>query len=235
MLIKINKNYSIKIYFNQIHCCLLLNGRLLQSKSIKPTKFKMFINFLYCLSLSVNIINKGNKTRNNRKRKIISNKLLLKISNAIKRNIKDKYQIDSEIGDNKEKISKQQNINILNIFNSKKSVVLISIGFIIILIFFYDYKSIETKINQANYYEIKKIESDYKINKCAINGELPSLKQKCELMLSQIELLKNKKPSLLSVFFIWLLDLFNSYFTTFSLINCIITIIFIIIFYKLLR
>ena len=103
------------------------------------------------------------------------------------------------------------------------------------MIFFYDYKSIETKINQANYYEIKKIESDYKINKCAINGELPSLKQKCELMLSQIELLKNKKPSLLSVFFIWLLDLFNSYFTTFSLINCIITIIFIIIFYKLLR
>ena len=158
MLIKINKNYSIKLYFNQIHCCLLLNGRLLQSKSIKTTKFKMFINFLYCLSLSVNIINKGNRTRNNKKRKIITNKLLLKISNAIKRNIKDKYQKNNEIGDNKEKNVKQQNSNILNIFNSKKSVILLSIAFIIILIFFYDYKSIETKINHANYYEIKKIE-----------------------------------------------------------------------------
>ena len=74
------------------------------------------------------------------------------------------------------------------------------------------YKSIEAKINQSNYYEIKKIESDYRINKCEINGELPSLKQKCQLMLSQIELLKSKKPSLISVFFIWLMDIFNSYF-----------------------
>ena len=103
------------------------------------------------------------------------------------------------------------------------------------MIFIYDYKSIETKINQPNYYEIKEIESNYRINKCEINGELPSLKQKCELMRSKIELLKNKKPSLISVFFIWLLDIFNSYFTTFRLINCIITIIFIIIVYKLFK
>ena len=234
MLIKINKKYYIKLYFNQINSSLLLNGRLVHLQS---TKFKIFVNFLNCLSLSVNIIvNKNNKNRirNNKTRKIITSKLLLKISIIIKQIIKDKNYnlINNEINNN-EKDAK--NDKYINIFTNKKSIIFISILFIIILVFIIDYKSIETKINQSNYYEIKEIESNYRINKCEINGELPSLKQKCELMLSRIEILKNKKPSLISVFFIWLLDIFNSYFTTFRLINCIITIIFIIIVYKLFK
>ena len=234
MLIKINKKYYRKLDFNQINSSLSLNGRLVHLQS---TKFKIFVNFLNCLSLSVNIIvNKNNKNRirNNKKRKIITSKLLLKISIIIKQIIKDKNYnlINNEINNN-EKDAK--NDKYINIFTNKKSIIFISILFIIILVFIIDYKSIETKINQSNYYEIKEIESNYRINKCEINGELPSLKQKCELMLSRIEILKNKKPSLISVFFIWFLDIFNSYFTTFSLINCIITIIFIIIVYKLLK
>lgn len=86
MLIKINKKFYVKIYFHQIQCSLLFNGRLLKSNS---TKIKIFINFLNCLSISVNIIeNKDNKKGNKRKRKIISNKLLLKVSIIINKIIK---------------------------------------------------------------------------------------------------------------------------------------------------
>ncbi len=235
MLIKINKKFYVKIYFHQIQCSLLFNGRLLKSNS---TKIKIFINFLNCLSISVNIIeNKDNKKGNKRKRKIISNKLLLKVSIIINKIIKNnKDYKDNEFNiSNKINNVQKDNMNLKNIFNTKSSLIMILIFIILVFVFIYDYKSIEAKINQSNYYEIKKIESDYKINKCEINGELPSLKQKCQLMLSQIELLKSKKPSLISVFFIWLMDIFNSYFTTFNLINCIITILFIIIVYKLIK
>ena len=231
MIVVLNKKFYAKIYFNQIQGVLLLNGRLLKQKS---TKIDLFNKFLDTLSISVNI------TTEKRTNKIITNKLLLSISSAINRIVK-KNKKNFDDNDNNiiklEKI-KEQNKNIKNIketFNLKCFLYILLSFFIFVIIFIYDYKSIEAKINQNNYFEIKKIESNYKINKCEINGNLSSLKQKCELMLNQIELLKTKKPSLISVFFIWLLDIFNSYFSTFNLINCIITIIFIIIIYKLLK
>ena len=225
MIVKINKKFYAKIYFNQLQGNLLLNGRLLKTKSIT---FKIFINFLNSLSISVNIIS-------NRKNKVkkISNKLLLKISNKINKKAKKEIYVKN---DNDINIKKNNdNDNYKSIFNIKNYLFIILIFLVFIFVFIYDYKSIEAKINQNNYLEIKKIESDYKINKCEINGDLPSLKQKCELMLSQIELIKMKKPSLISVFFIWLMDIFNVYFTTFNLINCFIMIIFIIVVYKLLK
>jgi hypothetical protein len=231
MIVVLNKKFYAKIYFNQIQGVLLLNGRLLKQKS---TKIDLFNKFLDTLSISVNI------RTEKRTNKIITNKLLLSISSAINRIVK-KNKKNFDDNDNNiiklEKI-KEQNKNIKNIketFNLKCFLYILLSFFIFVIIFIYDYKSIEAKINQNNYFEIKKIESNYKINKCEINGNLSSLKQKCELMLNQIELLKTKKPSLISVFFIWLLDIFNSYFSTFNLINCIITIIFIIIIYKLLK
>jgi hypothetical protein len=197
-------------------------------------KIQLFNKFLDTLSISVNI--KTDKRAN----KIITNKLLLRISSAINRIVKKNKKNFDDNGNNIIKLEKikEQNKNIKNIketFNLKCFLYILLSFFIFVIIFIYDYKSIEAKINQNNYFEIKKIESNYKINKCEINGNLSSLKQKCELMLNQIELLKTKKPSLISVFFIWLLDIFNSYFSTFNLINCIITIIFIIIIYKLLK
>jgi len=226
MIVVLNKKFYAKIYFNQIQGVLLLNGRLLKQKS---TKIDLFNKFLDALSISVNIrtVKRANKT--------ITNKLLLSISSAINRIVKkNKKNFD----DNNNIIKMEKNKNIKNIretFNLQSFLCLLLVFFIFVIIFIYDYKSIEAKINQSNYFEIKKIESNYKINKCEINGNLSSLKQKCELMLNQIELLKTKKPSLISVFFIWLLDILNSYFSTFNLINCIITIIFIIIIYKLLK
>ena len=230
MIVLLNKKYYAQIYFNQIQGVLLLNGRLLKQKS---TRINLFNKFLDALSISVNI-----KT-DRRTNKIITNKLLLSISSAINRIVKkNKKNFDNNNNIIKLEKIKEQNKNIKNIretFNLKNFLYILLILLLFVIIFIYDYKSIEAKINQNNYFEIKKIESNYKINKCEINGNLSSLKQKCELMLNQIELLKTKKPSLISVFFIWLLDIFNSYFSTFNLINCIITIIFIIIIYKLLK
>ena len=231
MIVVLNKKFYAKIYFNQIQGVLLLNGRLLKQKS---TKIDLFNKFLDTLSISVNI------RTEKRANKIITNKLLLSISSAINRIVKKNKKNFDDNGNNIIKLEKikEQNKNIKNIketFNLKCFLYILLSFFIFVIIFIYDYKSIEAKINQNNYFEIKKIESNYKINKCEINGNLSSLKQKCELMLNQIELLKTKKPSLISVFFIWLLDIFNSYFSTFNLINCIITIIFIIIIYKLLK
>lgn len=228
MIVVLNKKFYAKIYFNQIQGVLLLNGRLLKQKS---TKIDLFNKFLDALSISVNIrtVKRANKT--------ITNKLLLSISSAINRIVK-KNKKNFDDNNNIIKFEKNKNKNIKNIrdtFNLQSFLYLLLVFFIFVIIFIYDYKSIEAKINQSNYFEIKKIESNYKINKCEINGNLSSLKQKCELMLNQIELLKTKKPSLISVFFIWLLDILNSYFSTFNLINCIITIIFIIIIYKLLK
>ncbi len=226
MIVVLNKKFYAKIYFNQIQGVLLLNGRLLKQKS---TKIDLFNKFLDALSISVNIrtVKRANKT--------ITNKLLLSISSAINRIVK-KNKKNFDDNNNIIKMEKNKNIkNIRDTFNLQSFLYLLLVFFIFVIIFIYDYKSIEAKINQSNYFEIKKIESNYKINKCEINGNLSSLKQKCELMLNQIELLKTKKPSLISVFFIWLLDILNSYFSAFNLINCIITIIFIIIIYKLLK
>ena len=236
MLIKINKKFYARIYFNQIQGSLYTNGRLIKEKS---TNIKIFNNLLNSLSISVNIIyNKenNNKLKNKKNNKIIiTKKILLKLSKIIKNILKNNIINNNDINQNNNDISFKQSFadNFKNILNSKNTFLFGIIFIFLILIFIYDYKSIEAKINQANYLEIKKIESDYNINKCKINGDLPSLKQKCELMLDQIELLKTKKPSLISVFFIWLMDIVNSYFTTFNFSNCIITIIFLIIIYKI--
>ena len=238
MLIKINKKFYARIYFNQIQGSLLINGRLVKEKS---PYIKIFNNLLNSLSISVNIVyNKENNNKIKIKKNnkiIITKKILLKISKIIKNILKNNIINNNDINTNNNFISCKQTFtdNFKNILNSKNSFLFGIIFLFLILIFIYDYKSIEAKINQVNYLEIKKIESDYNINKCKINGDLPSLKQKCELMLDQIELLKTKKPSLISVFFIWLMDIINSYFTTFNFSNCIITIIFLIIIYKILK
>ena len=239
MLIRINKKFVARIYFNQIYGTLFLNGRIIKAKS---TNIKIFNNFLNSLSISVNILyNKENNNKIKRKKNnkiIITKKILLKISKIINNILKNRNIINNnDINNNNISISfkKRFEDNFKNILNSKNTFLFSIIFLFIFLIFIYDYKSIEAKINQANYLEIKKIESDYNINKCKINGDLPSLKQICELMLDQIELLKTKKPSLISVFFIWLMDIINSYFSTFSFNNCIITIIFLIIIYKILK
>lgn len=220
----IKKNVSAKIYLNQIRGCLLLNGREIKKNSVK---FQTFNNLLNSLSISVNIIFDTNK-----KKAIITNKILLEISKKIKKVSENRIKMKEKIKENEVKNQKEEdNINNSQIkknsylfFNSKL------IFFIMILILFLsDYKTTVAKINENHIMEIKELEKDYKINKCKENGNLPSLKPVCETMLNKIDILKNKKIPKLSVFSIWLGDIYDRLQNTFGFINTIIIIILFII------
>ena len=199
MNFKIQKNVSAKIYLNQINGCLLLNGRKINSKSLE---LKVINNLLDSLSISVNIL-KNKERKGNIK---ITNKLLLEISKKILKLKKtEKNTLPNNIQKNIEKKAK---------FNL--SFPLLILIFILFLVFLLDYKSTASKMNESNLLEIKEIENQYKINKCEKNGNLPSLKPKCEEMLNKIEILKNKKFNTLSVFSTWGLDVFYSAIKTYD-------------------
>ena len=199
MNFKIQKNVSAKIYLNQINGCLLLNGRKINSKSLE---LKVINNLLDSLSISVNIL-KNKERKGNIK---VTNKLLLEISKKILKLKKtEKNTLPNNIQKNIEKKAK---------FNLSFPILIII--FILFLVFLLDYKSTSSKMNESNLLEIKEIENQYKINKCEKNGNLPSLKPKCEEMLNKIEILKNKKFNTLSVFSTWGLDVFYSAIKTYD-------------------
>ena len=199
MNFKIQKNVSAKIYLNQINGCLLLNGRKINSKSLE---LKVINNLLDSLSISVNIL-KNKERKGNIK---VTNKLLLEISKKI---LKLKKKMKNSLPNNIQKnIEKKAKFNL--------SFPLLILIFILFFVFLLDYKSTSSKMNESNLLEIKEIENQYKINKCEKNGNLPSLKPKCEEMLNKIEILKNKKFNTLSVFSTWGLDVFYSAIKTYD-------------------
>jgi len=199
MNLKIQKNVSAKIYLNQINGCLLLNGRIINSKSLE---LKIVNNLLNSLSISVNLLKKKERKGNIK----ITNKLLLEISKKIlKLKKKEKNILPNNI---QKKSEKKERLNL--------SFPILIVIFILFLVFLLDYKSTSSKMNESNILEIKEIENQYKINKCEKNGNLPSLKPKCEEMLNKIEILKNKKFNTLSVFSTWGLDVFYSAIKTYD-------------------
>ena len=218
MNLKIQKNVSAKIYLNQINGCLLLNGRIINSKSLE---LKIVNNLLNSLSISVNLLKKKERKGNIK----ITNKLLLEISKKIlKLKKKEKNILPNNI---QKKSEKKERLNL--------SFPILIVIFILFLVFLLDYKSTSSKMNESNILEIKEIENQYKINKCEKNGNLPSLKPKCEEMLNKIEILKNKKFNTLSVFSTWGLDVFYSAIKTYDFKNIVmITLLFAFI-YKLFR
>ena len=218
MNLKIQKNVSAKIYLNQINGCLLLNGRIINSKSLE---LKIVNNLLNSLSISVNIL-KNKERKGNIK---VTNKLLLEISKKIlKLKKKEKNILPNNI---QKKSEKKERLNL--------SFPILIVIFILFLVFLLDYKSTSSKMNESNILEIKEIENQYKINKCEKNGNLPSLKPKCEEMLNKIEILKNKKFNTLSVFSTWGLDVFYSAIKTYDFKNIVmITLLFAFI-YRLFR
>jgi hypothetical protein len=218
MNLKIQKNVSAKIYLNQINGCLLLNGRIINSKSLE---LKIVNNLLNSLSISVNLLKKKERKGNI----TITNKLLLEISKKIlKLKKKEKNILPNNI---QKKSEKKERLNL--------SFPILIVIFILFLVFLLDYKSTSSKMNESNILEIKEIENQYKINKCEKNGNLPSLKPKCEEMLNKIEILKNKKFNTLSVFSTWGLDVFYSAIKTYDFKNIVmITLLFAFI-YRLFR
>ena len=218
MNLKIQKNVSAKIYLNQINGCLLLNGRIINSKSLE---LKIVNNLLNSLSIYVNLLKKKERKGNIK----ITNKLLLEISKKIlKLKKKEKNILPNNI---QKKSEKKERLNL--------SFPILIVIFILFLVFLLDYKSTSSKMNESNILEIKEIENQYKINKCEKNGNLPSLKPKCEEMLNKIEILKNKKFNTLSVFSTWGLDVFYSAIKTYDFKNIVmITLLFAFI-YRLFR
>ena len=163
------------------------------------------------------------------------NKLFLEISKKIlkvKKNEKKNYIKDIIHNGNNNNNIKFESRN-KKLFNfSAPIIILLTILFIIFLL---DYKTTVAKMNESNILEMKEIENQYKINKCEINGNLPSLKPKCEEMLNKIEILKNKKMNILSVFSTWTLDVIFSAIKAYDIKNfAIISFLFSVI-YRLFR
>ena len=228
MNFKKQKNVTIKVYLNQINGCLFLNGRLIKKKS---NKLLIFNNLLNSLEVSVNILSNKKGKRNI----ILTNKLLLGISKKILKIKKNEQKIlikDINHNGNNNNNNKLESRN-KKLFNfSAPIIILLTILFIIFLL---DYKTTVAKMNESNILEMKEIENQYKINKCEINGNLPSLKPKCEEMLNKIEILKNKKMNILSVFSTWTLDVIFSAIKAYDIKNfAIISFLFSVI-YRLFR
>ena len=232
MNIKLRKDISAKIYFNQLKGCLLLNGRLIKPKTINQ---RIIINLLNSLSVSINILVNKRKKRN-----IITNKLLLELSRIIskiieKRNIQTFEDINNinqqkEKNNSKKQIINKQNIisNITKIFSKIFTPFFISFVIFVLIIVLVDYKAIEYKINEPYILKQKELEIKYEDNKCGINGHLPSLKPKCESLLKKIEILKNKKPSLISIIFFEVIDIINNIIENYGIINSVIIFIILI-------
>ena len=232
MNIKLRKDISAKIYFNQLKGCLLLNGRLIKPKTINQ---RIIINLLNSLSVSINILVNKRKKRN-----IITNKLLLELSRIIskiieKRNIQTFEDINNinqqkEKNNSKKQIINKQSIisNITKIFSKIFTPFFISFVIFVLIIVLVDYKAIEYKINEPYILKQKELEIKFEKNKCGINGHLPSLKPKCESLLKKIEILKNKKPSLISIIFFEVIDIINNIIENYGIINSVIIFIILI-------
>ena len=105
-------------------------------------------------------------------------------------------------------------------------ILLVCIPLVLILIFIYDLESIEIRILEDDYPNIKNLQKQY--DECLKNqkGNL------CDVILNNLNKIKIKKPSILSSFFIWICDGFNTIFKMLSIPNLGLTVI-LIVFFKL--
>lgn len=93
---------------------------------------------------------------------------------------------------------------------------------ILISVFIYDKKSVEMKIMEDKFPEIENLEKQLK--ECFKNGS----GKPCEIIKKKIQIVKERKPSLISMFFIWISDALISIFKSISLYNFILLIILLI-------
>jgi hypothetical protein len=211
MKFKFNSQTFIEIFEKQLKSGLYINGRpyLINSKNIQ-----LFIELFSILNISINIITL------NKKRKIFKLRKILFQSIQFYKNEKLKLK------------NHQINKNKKNLLYIVKKLLLFPIIIVTFLsfIFLLDFTSIQTKINSENLSKINSLKSDYGINKCEINGNLSSLHSYCDNLKSQINILEKKTPTVLSTFFIWILDILNSIYAAMGIKNILITtfIIFII-------
>ena len=104
-------------------------------------------------------------------------------------------------------------------------ILLICIVLVLILVFIYDLKSIELKILGKNYSNFEKLQKQY--DECLKNQKDGHL---CDIILNNLNNIAVNKPSVLSSFFIWICDGFNTIFNMLSLQNLGLTVILIVFF-----
>ena len=101
---------------------------------------------------------------------------------------------------------------------------IIIIILIIILIFFYDFNNIQMLIISDQYPTIIELQKDY--NKCKEELKQNMRKEaECEFIKGRINSLTMSKPSIISVFFVWIIDAFKKIFNLLNIYNIIILII----------
>ena len=101
--------------------------------------------------------------------------------------------------------------------------IIIGVFILLVIVFISDYSSITTKINQGNILKLTQLKAEYDSNKCEENGNLEALKTFCSNLKSEIDIIKTKSPTTISVFFIWFLDIFSTAYQTLGYSSLIIT------------
>ena len=110
--------------------------------------------------------------------------------------------------------------------------IIIGVFILLVIVFISDYSSITAKINQGNILKLTQLKSEYDSNKCEENGNLEALKIFCSNLKSEIDIIKTKSPTTISVFFIWFLDIFSTAYQTLGYSSLIITSIIILLLLK---
>lgn len=215
MKFKFNSKILVIIFEEQLKTYICENGR---PYKIKSKNHQILIELLSILNISINIINPDKRKKNLKLREIILKSLIFYKKEKLKRK--------------KNKTQQSSSKNKLHLF---KKILITPLLFILIIltIFMLDISSIQAKINSENLIIINSLKTDYEINKCEKYGNLSSLNSYCNNLNNQIIILQKKTPTLLSTFFIWILDILNSAYTAIGIKKILITILFLLIIKKI--
>lgn len=195
---------------------ILLNGKRIDNRS-KTTK--VYHNMLRLAGTVINIHISKLKLR---KKHYSINSILLYSIDSYTRYVKGKRS--------RKLIAKKEGVGTpkgeLNHIKNTFSLfwkIIIGVFILLVIVFISDYSSITTKINQGNILKLTQLKAEYDSNKCEENGNLEALKTFCSNLKSEIDIIKTKSPTTISVFFIWFLDIFSTAYQTLGYSCLIIT------------
>lgn len=159
--------------------------------------------------------------------------ILLESLHYYNRHCKDKTTINDNLISNTHYNSIQQSNLRTKAANGFTLLVIIG-GLIIISIFIYDCNSSKLKINQGNINKANELKAEYLNNNCIKKAHLPALREFCQKIARDIDSLKTQNPTMVSVFFMWILDIFNNGYSLIGITNVIVTILIILLVRKLI-
>ena len=195
---------------------ILLNGKRIDNRS-KTTK--VYHNMLRLAGTVINIHISKLKLR---KKHYSLNSILLYSIDSYTRYVKGKRSrklIAKKEGVRNPKGEPNHIKNTISLFWK----IIIGVFILLVIVFISDYSSITAKINQGNILKLTQLKSEYDSNKCEENGNLEALKTFCSNLKSEIDIIKTKSPTTISVFFIWFLDIFSTAYQTLGYSSLIIT------------